>query len=101
MSTARYWRGSRLLLTWLALAAAFAAFRWSMVAGTYRAWIENQEVTTAGGVWSPAFASTMTLIGAGVLALALLGMTASWIAGKRDRQARKAAAKAGHRKVLM
>jgi hypothetical protein len=101
MLTARYWPASRLLLTWLALFVAFAAVRWLLVAGIYQASIQDQQVIRHAGVWSEGFATLMTGVGIGVVALALFWATATWFAGRSERRARQIAAGAGHRRVLM
>ena len=101
MPTARYWPVSRLLLTCLALFVSLAAMRWSLVAGTYEASIQNQQVVTSSGAWSSGFASLMTGVGVTVVALVIVWATATWIAGRGDRQADRVAAAAGHRKILM
>ena len=101
MPTARYWPVSRLLLTWLALPVALVALRWILMAGIYRASIQDQQVIRHAGVWSEGFATLMTVVGLGAVSVALLWATASWIAGRADRRAMRVAAGAGHRRVLM
>jgi len=101
MPTARYWPVSRLLLTWLALFVVLAALRFALVSGIYRASIQDQQVIRHAGVWSEGFATLMTGVGIGAVALALLWATATWIAGRSDRRAMQIAAGAGHRRVLM
>ncbi len=98
MNAARHWPGYRLLLTCLGLCTVFASFRWSLVAGTHQATIVNRRVMTTGGVWSPAFASTMSLIGVGVLVVILAWAITMWIFGRHER---RASATVGHRKILM
>ena len=101
MPTARYWPVSRLLLTWLALFASLAALRWSLIAGTYEASIQNQRVVTSSGVWSSGFATLMTGVGVTVVVLALVWATVTWISGHGERRAERIQATAGHRKILM
>ena len=101
MNNARYWPGSRLLLTCLALLGALASFRWFVAAGTYQATIENHRVLTTDGLWSPAFASIVVLIGTGAFVLTIVWTIATWFVGRHDRQARHQAETAGHRKVLI
>jgi len=72
-----------------------------MVAGTYQATIVNRRVMTTGGLWSPAFASTMSLIGAGVLAVILAWAITTWIFGRHERHERRGSATVEHRKILM
>lgn len=101
MPTARHWHGTRLLLAWLALLSSLAAFRWAMVAGTYSAAIEDQRVTRLAGHWTPAFATNMTLVAAGVVVLVLVWVTLTWVKGKHDREAMRVANRAAHRKLLL
>ena len=101
MSSARYWHGGRLLVSWIVGAAGLALFRWTLEAGTYRGAVESREVTHLSGIWPSAFAGTMTIVGATLVAASLVWATGSWFVGRRERAARRSAAAAGHRRVLM
>lgn len=69
--------------------------------GTYEARVENQEVMRLSGHWTPTFASSVSLLAAVVTFLVLAWLTATWIAGRRERAIHRAAAAIRHRRVLM
>jgi hypothetical protein len=101
MPTVRYWHYRRLMAMWLVVSGCMGLARLALVAGTYEGVLVSREVTIVRGLWSPAFASLMTVALTVVGATTLLGVSAVWVAGKKDRAARAHAETSEHRRVLM
>jgi hypothetical protein len=101
MSTVRYWPYTRLMATWLAALACVGLARYALVAGTYQGILVSREVTIETGLWPPAFASSMTVVLTVAAVVTLLGISAMWVAGRKDREAREQAETSEHRSVLM
>lgn len=101
MYAARHWGGVRLSLFLLAIAAGWVAVFLSLKLGTYRGSIENLASADMRGHWSPGFASNVAIV---VLVLAVVTgawATIGWIAGRKERNAVRAAVDSGHRPLLM
>ncbi len=101
MPTARHWHGGRLLLSWAVSLAFFATLKLSLIAGTYQAAIVDQRVTRVSGLWSPTFASNVSLAVLGGGGVTLVWMTVTWVRGRRERARLRASQSIQHRDVLM
>jgi hypothetical protein len=101
MSSARFWHGSRLIAGWIVAIGGFLLLRWVLARGVVRGVLQDGRVERLGGVWSAGFATFATYVGGGALAAALVWLTASWIAGRRDRAVLRHHPAPAHRRILM
>jgi hypothetical protein len=101
MLSARHWTGVRLVVSGTGLVVALVCVRFGLSLGTYEARVVNREVARLSGYWTPAFASSLSVLASVGTVVALAWLVATWIAGRRERAILRAASAIRHRRVLM
>lgn len=101
MHSPRHWHGAQLVAAWLLACAIFWVVRWVFGAGTYRARIEGQEVLLVSGFWPAEFASAVTVVTGAISLVTLAWLTATWLAGRKNRERVEAIIESPYRRPLM